>query len=147
VTAATAQAALFRALADHLDHHPHLPTLWIGVGMQIHTGGDTDGSRARGLIAWARSLDHPAIELEPVGVESIAPTKVRGRIATRLPSGHGLDIWCEIPEVLHDPDRTVITVDELETLLDEHDELQQLLETPATSPDTATAPAPREDPS
>lgn len=141
MTAATEQAGLFHALADHLDTHPDLPPVWIGVGIQVHA---VRGSQGRGLIAWARSLDHPAIELEPIGVESIAPTKVRGRIVTTLPGGSGVDIWCEIPEVLHDPDRTVIAVDELEQLLD--DQAAATPEAPATTPDTATATAPREDP-
>lgn len=136
MTAATEQAGLFRALADHLDAHPDLPAIWTGLGVQIV------GDHGRGIVAWARSLDLPAIDLQPLNTTSIAPTRVHGQVRGDI-DGHLVTVWCEIPE-LSGTDRNVIAVDELEQLLDA--QAAATPEAPATAPDTATATAPRKDP-
>lgn len=92
MTGAQRQAAFLRALADHLDRHPHLAPVWIydsGVKWRLQL---EYGTTPRNLADWAESL----------GATELVVTRIASTGATHLHAhgyigGHTVDMWNHVP--------------------------------------------------
>ncbi|MGH3938899.1 MAG: hypothetical protein ACRDTG_09745 [Pseudonocardiaceae bacterium] len=110
LTAAHRQARLLRALADHLDEHPHLPT----VAQPFRLQGDELELRAPdgpdGLSAWARSIG--ATQLRVVAIKDKGWSAIYARGALR--GAISVEVWSSVG--WSSTTQETITVDELDRL-------------------------------
>jgi hypothetical protein len=92
VTAAQDQAGFLRALADHLDTHPHLATTWIQ--WRTHRGAELQLSSRHdpaALAAWAESINVDELNIDRM-LSGAVHVHAVGRIG-----GHAVDVWAAVP--------------------------------------------------
>ncbi|GAA1208869.1 hypothetical protein [Prauserella alba] len=79
------QATPFRAIADHLEAHPGLPELHLGLlGIDTRFEWEWRVGNAAGALQWAATLTAPAVRLHRCADASI-DVAVTGRTTTNRP--------------------------------------------------------------
>lgn len=98
-------AAFLRALAEHLDAHPHLAPFGFGIHWPTaETSLHADGHGADPIRAWARTLGATEITAHWVTDKQLN-AQVEGVIG-----GFRVRVWCVAPELADEIDRDGLTV-------------------------------------